>query len=223
MARLLLDLRARSGPGGRSPTAPRCRPGWWGQRSGNSATPRSRPRQHFARHPIARFDGALHPTGADPVVGVLTGKEDPAVEGRRNDGKDRVSLVAYRRPDDCTRPGVVRPALDDSEEPLDRTTHDGAHRGVDAVEDLLVSEARWFDVTRRQARHDDGPTALMDRLLHDETRHPVCEATRSDGLLDLLAFRVLDHQTCRVAVAQLEQRAHLVRRQHRLESELGHE
>src|SRR5207253_3366070 len=136
--------------------------------------------EHFTRHPVAGLDGALHAAGPDPVVGVLAGKKHPSVKWRRNDGQHRVALVADRRPDHGARPRVLRPALDETEQSLDWPPDDRAHRGVDAVEDLLVSKTSGFDVARRQARDDDGPTALMDRLLHDKTRHAIRETARSD-------------------------------------------
>src|SRR5207247_8172976 len=133
-------------------------------------------RDHLARHAVARLDGALHATGPHPVVGVFAREEHPSVEGRRDEWQHRVSLVADRRPDDRACPRVVGPALDESEQALDRTTDDGAHGGVDAVEDLVVRQARWFDVARRQARDDDGLAALMHGLLHHKAWHAVCEA-----------------------------------------------
>ena len=60
-------------------------------------------------------------------------------------------------------------------------------------------------------------------MLHDEARHPVRVAARADGRLDQVALRVLHHQPGRVAVAQLQQRPHLLRRQHRLEAQLGNQ
>src|SRR5439155_20967312 len=134
---------------------------------------RSGIREDFARHAVARLDGALHAARPDPVVGVLAGEEHPSVEGRRDEWQHRVPLIADWRPDDCTRPRVVGPALDESEQALDRTTDDRAHGGVDAVEDLVVRQARWFDVARRQARDDDGLAALMHGLFHHEAGHAV--------------------------------------------------
>src|SRR5256886_899123 len=132
--------------------------------------------EQFARHAVARLDGALHAAGPDPVVGVLAGEEHSSVEGRRDQWQHRFALIADWCPDDRTRPRVMSPALDESEQALDRATDDRAHGGVDAVEDLVVRQARWFDVARRQARDDYGLAALMHGLFHDEAGHAVREA-----------------------------------------------
>src|SRR2546429_97591 len=132
--------------------------------------------EQFARHAVARLDGALHAAGPDSVVGVLAGEEHSSVEGRRDEWQHRFPLIADWGPNHRTRPRVMGPALDESEQALDRATDDGAHGGVNAVEDLVVRQARWFDVARRQASNDDGLTALMHGLLHDEAGHAVREA-----------------------------------------------
>src|SRR3979411_1723725 len=109
-------------------------------------------REDLSRHPEARLDRTFHPTWPDAVVRVLAREEHPSIEWRRDQREHRVSLVADRRSDHCTRPGVARPTLDVTEDALDRPPDHRAHGGIDLVQGLVVRESGRFGVARRPPR-----------------------------------------------------------------------
>src|SRR5438309_3127293 len=111
--------------------------------------------QNFTRDAVAGLDRTLHPARPDAIIGVLAREEHSPVEGRRDQGQHRVALVPDRRPHHGPRPGVVRPALDETGDAPERAANHGAHRLVHAIEDLSVGEPGGLDVAGRQPGDDD--------------------------------------------------------------------
>src|SRR2546430_10300814 len=79
-------------------------------------------------------------------------------------------------------PGCSRPAAAVRSVPVAGRSKRAAPRSEEHTSELqsqsnLVCRL-LLEKKKTKARNDDGPTALMDRLLHDETLNSVCEATR---------------------------------------------